>query len=259
MGTDIHIRIQKREGEGEWETLVPPVQSWKDGDFTNCYRSWYSERNYDVFAVLADVRNGYGFAGVYRGEPLKFISEPRGLPDGVSEESEWERYDNDGNELPFTDPEGVEGVRYIRDSLGDHSFTWFLAWELLGANEWNQKQYKGGVVTPREFKRWRDDGAPQSWSGDITGPQIVVVDEHTMDGLINLKVVDPTKDDGRITDEHSCRGTDGNRYYARIEWQQPGGVNESCSDFIEWMDKELKPLADKYGGENVRVIMGFDS
>lgn len=45
-----------------------------------------SDRNYWAFALLANVCNGYGFAGVDRGDPLEPIDEPRGLPDDLSSE-----------------------------------------------------------------------------------------------------------------------------------------------------------------------------
>jgi hypothetical protein len=41
-------------------------------------------RNYGLFAILAGVRNGRGFAGVKIGEPTTPISEPRGIPEDAS-------------------------------------------------------------------------------------------------------------------------------------------------------------------------------
>lgn len=41
----------------------------------------FDNRNYDLFAALADVRNGVGFAGVKTGKAIEPIAMPRGIPD----------------------------------------------------------------------------------------------------------------------------------------------------------------------------------
>ena len=49
MGTDIHMYIERRDpGSTEWRRV--DCETWDD-------------RSYVTFAVLANVRNGYGFAG----------------------------------------------------------------------------------------------------------------------------------------------------------------------------------------------------
>jgi hypothetical protein len=59
----------------------------------------YDGRNYDLFAILADVRNGRGFAGFYTGEGFNPISDAKGLPEDVSSEvkAESDRWDCDGH------------------------------------------------------------------------------------------------------------------------------------------------------------------
>jgi len=47
---------------------------------------WYGDRNYNAFAILADVRNGYGFAGCDTGDGFVPISTPKGFPDDMCEE-----------------------------------------------------------------------------------------------------------------------------------------------------------------------------
>jgi len=67
MGCDIHSVIQVHDHwRDNWRTVACDV-----GD----------DRNYDTFAVYANVRNGHGFAGVKTGEAWEPISEPRGFPD----------------------------------------------------------------------------------------------------------------------------------------------------------------------------------
>ena len=57
MGTDIHGKFQKRNARtSDWEEVDT------DYDFN---------RHYQLFAVLADVRNGYGFAGISSGDEVQ--------------------------------------------------------------------------------------------------------------------------------------------------------------------------------------------
>jgi hypothetical protein len=65
MGTDVHAVWQAKKGD-----------KWVDIEST-----WDQNRHYFLFAWLADVRNGFGFAGIPTHDPIKPISERRGLPD----------------------------------------------------------------------------------------------------------------------------------------------------------------------------------
>ena len=96
MGCDIHLIAEVRNGNGTWH-LVPNFDRPCDRceatghypDGRACYRckgeghlvdDHYSDRSYDVFAMLADVRNGSGFAGVVTGEgflPLALRGYPQ--------------------------------------------------------------------------------------------------------------------------------------------------------------------------------------
>lgn len=67
MGCDIHLTVEAFR-DGSWR-CVP-----------NDCGDWYDNRNYDVFAILADVRNGSGFAGVSTGEGFAPIAPRRGIP-----------------------------------------------------------------------------------------------------------------------------------------------------------------------------------
>ena len=75
MGTDIH---------GGFIKVTGGVQN--EGGLTKeaVKTSWNMDRNYTLFAILAGVRNGYGFAGCYRHEPLTPIAEGRGKPDFIT-------------------------------------------------------------------------------------------------------------------------------------------------------------------------------
>ena len=74
MGTDIHGVFQRHDNTtGQWH------------DVPSNYKQ---DRHYQLFAVLADVRNGYGFAGIQTGEVVTPTSKPRGLPSDFAIEGE---------------------------------------------------------------------------------------------------------------------------------------------------------------------------
>jgi hypothetical protein len=160
MGCDIHIRIERKTDEG-WKTVEPPP--YADDSFwtERRYRGWFYDRNYALFGVLADVR-GDGPA----------IAPPRGLPPDMERR-------NSVDDDPYPETEESRSRRDLY--LGDHSFTWYTASELLG------------------WPHWTND------------PRLI-------------------DDEARWTER-----------------------------WTEWMERDLRPLAEEHGGDNVRVIMGFDS
>jgi hypothetical protein len=63
MGTDIHCAVEKKQPDGTWKVVDAPFDDY---------------RNYDSFAILADVRNGHGFAGV---QPVKAFDQSQSRED----------------------------------------------------------------------------------------------------------------------------------------------------------------------------------
>lgn len=103
MGTDIHFLIETKNGfENLWELAPVP-----DGLYIN--------RNYNLFAILAGVRNGFGFAGIKTGEGFKPLQEGRGLPEDLSQE-----IDSDGTIKNSPDEQWI----------GDHSHGYLTLTEL---------------------------------------------------------------------------------------------------------------------------------
>src|ERR1044072_1167734 len=118
MGTDIHLFVEKRVN-GKWLSC----DKWtvdRDGYYDGYYKhvdykdSYYDDRNYDVFAMLANVRNGSGFAGCDTGDGFNVIAMPRGYPDDLSEE-----------------------VKEYTDQYTEHTPTWLSLKEILEF-DWNQ-------------------------------------------------------------------------------------------------------------------------
>lgn len=81
-------------------------------------------RNYDAFSILADVRNGYGFAGIPTGAGFKPIAEPKGIPDDASDYYRHKAEQRNGDH---------------------HSFSYFTVEELKNY-DWNQTTIKTGLV-----------------------------------------------------------------------------------------------------------------
>lgn len=154
MGCDIHMHCEIRDAEGNWR---PVRQTVVIGDGVLCKsetvvsQGWYEGRNYDEFAVLADVRNGVGFAGVDMGDAFEPISPPKGLPEDCSLEvrEESERY-------------GIDG----------HSHSWLTLTELMATEDyWNQAHWSRGVVGKEQAALVRETGKPpESWAGAVSGP-----------------------------------------------------------------------------------------
>lgn len=132
MGADIHVCVEQMVDGVGWERAESPVPNrWygfsdSDEEPEFVYDDWFSSRNYSLFAMLADVRNGYGFAGVDIGDQVEPISKPRGIPDDASASTKKE-----------VDWWGCDG----------HSHTWFSAGDLVAVPwETNTITHRGVVI-----------------------------------------------------------------------------------------------------------------
>lgn len=177
MGCDIHFYVERRENN-RWVSCDEWVQ---DPDETNQTvpheKSFYTGRNYDLFAILAGVRNGSGFAGVDTGDGFRPIVAPRGLPDDVT-----------------------DLVRAVSDNCGvdGHSHSHVTVSELL-AYDWTQTTNKRGWVGSVEFERWSRWGrkrgeSPSSWAGGVGGSGVDHITVQEMDRRIGeLKAQFPNR------------------------------------------------------------------
>jgi hypothetical protein len=148
MGTDIHLMLEVRRG-GKWETvndaLIPNHWYREDGQ-----HEWEKDkmipvseggpRNYDAFAILGDVRNGTGFAGIKAGDGFTPLSSRRGIPE-----------DTEKIVVYASDSEEDEDCE-ITAYLGEHSFSWLTLRELVADDAyWNQSTLSyGHVATYKE-------------------------------------------------------------------------------------------------------------
>jgi len=127
MGTDIHLA----------------AEVYRDGGWHLADVDLPENRNYVSFAVLADVRNGFGFAGYDTGDTISPISLPRGLPDDMSPE--------------LLERMQARGDRWIW--MGEHSQSWVTLAELL-SYDLDQPIILRGMVHPDEVERCRRTGEP---------------------------------------------------------------------------------------------------
>lgn len=178
MGCDIHTRcevfnkdtktweIQGRIFKNPYWDKNRPNKIDEDGyqwnpEFT---MEPFGNRDYDLFAILADVRNGRGFAGIKTSEGFNPISEPKGIPIDISKEGLefMNSYDSDG-----------------------HSHSYFTVEELKNY-DWGQVTVHRGCISMEEYKILRKtNDCPNSWAGYISGPDITVVDEDIADLFLN--------------------------------------------------------------------------
>ena len=228
MGCDIHLYAEKLDKDGQWVT----ADEWKvDEDDGKKYVPWgsgfYSGRNYELFAILADVRNGRGFAGIDTGDRVNPIDNPRGLPNNVCPEVEAQN-----------ESWGVDG----------HSHSYFTLAELL-AYDWTQVSTRRGVVSAKEYNQWRRWGkkygeAPSSWCGDVRGPSINHVSNATMEQML---------DDGSL-DEELKREPPAGSTYTRIEWHE--AYHRCASGFWSETIPRLLRLGESH---KVRIVFWFDN
>lgn len=175
MGCDIHIIAEVKEN-GVWkknsEKIFPNSHFKKDSEHEWEVEQFHSDpddwRHYDWFAILANVRNGYGFAGVVTGEGFNVISQPRGIPNDCCEE--WKQQ-----------------CEQWRGDFHSHSYLYL---DDFNKFDWNQVTMKRGVVTLNEYASLRKTNeAPQSWCGGVFGGGIITISEEEADKQLINKTI----------------------------------------------------------------------
>jgi len=205
MGTDIHAIAQVKKN-GKWEDIR---------------MEWEQNRHYLLFSWLADVRNGYSFAGVPTYKAITPITPPRGLPE------DFEMLDEAHPTTLITLSEHAQKYQEDKEHptkwMGDHSHSWLLASEILQTPPPTQL-WHCGVVPIDFFTTWDGHTPPKTWSGEISGERIIRA---------------PTPVD--VTEETT---------HVRIFWKET--QNE-----LQYFIDEVKRLKDLHG--DFRLVFGFDS
>jgi hypothetical protein len=206
MGTDVHMVGEKFDTfENKWEVFPIPDK--------------FTGRYYNFFAAIGDVRNGYGFAGVYRHEPIQAISSQRGLPEDISRiAKEW-----------FEEYKHEEFLGYP----GDHS-TSYVTLKELKEYDW-PIVIQGGVLSLDQYRSWDKVSPPDSYCGGVSGGKTVTIDESQ---VLNYTF------------------TEDNDYYVSVRWEAPLVDTEFVSDFIAFLELWK---GWKNTDEDIRIVFNFDS
>lgn len=196
MGCDIHLFVERRES-GSWKILPPPFglarkpfehdkpvkidyrvdwerdpknPAFEKPDESRPLADWFSDRNYNLFAMLANVRNKE-FRSTIEEKWLSVGRDPILYP----------RIE------PLDEPRGIprDASRQYRDEPKEHSETYFTIAELRAyfARKEGKTFLTQGVVTGKVFEELCDGKRPESWSGWISGQNIVTVNEGTYRNL----------------------------------------------------------------------------
>lgn len=233
MGTDIHMYVEVRK-DGQWESADKWEESkYSEGRMTiNWGDHLYDDRNYHLFAILADVRNGQGVAGLDTGDRFNPISPPKGLP--------------------------IDVTGLVSKDIWDHTFSWLTFTELM-EYDWTQVNTLRGIVHMKEYYQWnlwyRKQGyGPDNYCAGISGPGIQIIEEEEAD-----KILEAIREDYKHREDiiNTIKELY-DRTYVKTAWtvtyaQAVGG---------SWWIKAFAPLmklANEYGPDNVRIVFGFDS
>jgi hypothetical protein len=234
MGCDIHFYVERREGDrwvpcDTWIDLYPVT----DGVAADAGDNFYDDRNYDMFAMLADVRNGFGTAGIDRGDGFNVIAAPRGVPGDMCEEL---------------------ADRWSVDEEACHTPTWLLLSELL-AFDWSQVSVRRGYVRSEVYDQWsRTDRAqkfePRESAGLVfPGDSLKVITEAEMIAAIDAIRAKTTAEDfaTRLADELA-------ETYCQVTW------DVSYANAAGGFFTDTVPALQRLGApDQVRCVFWFDN
>lgn len=168
MGTDIH---------GVFQRYDQSTDTWVDIE-----HKYEMDRHYQLFAVLAGVRNGSGFAGVRTGEAVMPIAEPRGYPEGFVMDAERGDDFHPIIALDHMDPRRRnwhEEGEPLGVWMGDHSHSWLTADEMLAWFETAPVVVKTGIFDRADYEQWDKKSPPNfGYCGGIGGAGVVVINDN---------------------------------------------------------------------------------
>lgn len=225
MGTDIHAAIEHRASGEPWKALTTPNPYFGkyDDEPETTARVDFS-RDYDLFSILGNVRNGYGFAGVVTGEGFDpVMSDGRGLPEDISKEA-------------------------LEAMSNEHSPTYVTLREIL-EYDWTLATKKTGIVSGEEFERWDRvkfwTPEPREYCGGISGPSVRMLSPDEMRALVKV-----AKEANKL--QEMLADT-----YCPVEWGE--SYAEAGKQVWTVALPPMLKLGKRYGYDNVRLVMDFDS
>lgn len=274
MGCDIHIvpEVYTKEThagfygdsdeEPSWKAAIPHIEVERASGETKLTEPrglrLDNFRNYTVFSVLADVRNGRGFAGVDTGDRIEPIDEPRGLPEDASDIAKRRRGDW-----------GVDG----------HSVSWLTLEEIKGY-DWDQEIVKRGFVDAATYVTLMENGYPMGpVSGGVSGQRITKVSNEKMEELIEAHRDEAHFEDLLVENEDGELETAYNLsvgmleqkseeeivpealqgVHTKAEWTVP--LSRYCSFFLNKHVKVMEWMASSWrvDDDEFRLVFWFDN
>lgn len=231
MGTDIHVATEAKTN-GKWVCL-DRFKIEDDGWCHQCFTAVDIGRDYDVFAILAGVRNGSGFAGCDTGDAVIPISEPKGIPEDVSPEIQ-----------AWSDRWGADG----------HSHSWLTTSEII-AHDFTLPKIHRGWVNAVEFLRFEAFGKPQSYSGGVSGGSI----EHVSNDAMRTLIAEAIGTDGVWFDKQKALKNIKTAHpvhhaYTQVEWSEK--QSESIPSFMVHV---LPELLKRGNFDDTRIVFFFDN
>lgn len=207
MGTDLHSRLRVKTYNDQWEYHEVPYE--------------FDHRDYDLFAILANVRNGYGFGGTARyadSKPVKSFTDNRGLPEDLK------HHESNGFDNTYGD-------------YGDHSFGYITLAELKRDIKLaNQKVIRTGVVPLEVYRSLKPGEGPDEWSGWVSGNGIKIIkQEYVTDDMLEAE---------------------GERVYVEMKWKDKP-FKDKIKSLVSWMS-HYQAWKDETG-DDVQFVFGFDS
>lgn len=155
MGTDIHMVVEVREPGGPWRA-APRELAW-------------GNRNYRLFSVLANVRNGTW------SEEIQPISGPRGWPKDISATSLAQRDEYKGVLEDWT----------VLDSEEHHSRSWVTLRELV-EYDWARELKMEATVDWHTWIQLKHEGVkPQSFCASSSNQIAEDVAENMLKGGVS--------------------------------------------------------------------------
>ncbi|MEP6754664.1 MAG: hypothetical protein ABJA67_04110 [Chthonomonadales bacterium] len=229
MGTDIHSVLQVKR-DGVWVSFA----------------LGYNDRNYHVFGMLADVRNGSRSDGEKAGDEYEPISTPRGLPaDFVVDE-----------DCVHTPPENFrwEGYEWLDNPqfdytkwMGDHSYSWVTLAELL-AVDFTKTTGAIGVLVAEDYLRYRAQEYP--YGAELTYEHFCYV---TGDNTVTISVSEFEQLGGDLTIYS------GKKVYIWIRYLITYASGFRI-EYFSWLVSACKDAFD-FGvtPSEIRMVFGFDN
>jgi len=257
MGCDIHMWVEARNGANEpWRMVRPSWQcSWCEGsgkgrDNAPCYwchgsktESNFHIRNYDLFAMLANVRNGRGFAGVKTGNGYVPISEPRGWPQDMSGElrAHLNAAENDDDDSSYYEKTRGSAPGQSLEWPGEHSESWLTLAEIEAYFESpHESSIHSGYIALAHLDVFIKKGRPEEWCGGVGGQNVRVYD--------GVQEAIAAREAGEVSAELYN--------YVRVQW--PGTYRDDAgATFIKHFLPACRLMAKS--ASDVRLVFNFDS